>query len=413
MHTGLSLVAAATAILGVVLFGARHLVSGLLYGDVAWGDLVVAMAIGSSLNVMVTIQLGYLRNSGRVGPFAGCTVALLLAESGLAVAMVAAGTGVWGLVAAPLVARAVFALAGWAWLARELPPALDAGIARDLVRVGAPLIPRSSLGLVDNGIDRVLVGWLSSVGHVGLLSMANRVGYSTFSLSTSIENIYMPQVYRQMFAGGPQAGAEIGRYLSPYIYLSLVPATIVVLFVQEILWMLTTPSFYGVAVPAAILTVYYGQMFFGKIVGAQFVYLKQTWYLVGLSVVRVVAHLAFVLVLVPVAGAVGAAAALLATGIVTDATGFVLAQRRYPIAYEGRVGGAMLLILYGALGWVVFATVSEVGYAIVLAGKGLLVLASLACGLRWRRQAAETLSAALTRIFSPAVAVREPRPKRL
>ena len=57
---------------------------------------------------------------------------------------------------------------------------------------------------------------------------------------------------------------------SAYLFYFLAAAS-AVLFVEEVLWVLVAPAFWPMKYMAAVLAAYYGQLFFGKVVGAQWV----------------------------------------------------------------------------------------------------------------------------------------------
>ena len=384
MHSGLVVILAMTVILAGVMAAVAAPVAGWLVGDAAWGPLLWLMALTSALGVMVTVQLVYLRNRGYATQYMVASVGALVFETALTVAgVVVADLGVWGLVAGPFVAKLVVGAILWVRMAIELPPRLDRIKIGELLRIGLPLLPRTCFGVADNGVDRVLVNWLQSLGQVGLFGIANRIGYSVFSLMTAVEQLYVPEVYRLMFQEGPHGGTRIGRLLSPYFFASIVVPALVVLFTEEMLWVLVTPAFYGVHTAAAVLATYYGQMFFGKIVGVQFVYAKKTWYTMPFAVLRLIVHLVAALLLIPSFGATGAALALLATGVLVDGLAVAVAQRAYRIEYELRVVVPGLALLYGAAAWIVGTVVLEVAYAARLGGKLAIVAGLLLLGRRW------------------------------
>jgi len=388
MHSGLAVIALMTVGLGAVLVAVSAMLAEWLYGSASWAPLLVVMGVTSSLGVVVTACLSYLRNRERASAFMRWSVAALLLESALAVALVAgAGLGPWGLVLGALAGKVIVAAAMWVSLARELPPAFDGAMVREMLGIGVPLLPRTCLGVADNGLDRLLVNWLSSLGQVGLFGMANRVGYSVFSLMTSLEQVYLPPVYRSMFSGGADAAARLGAYLSPYFVVSVAVPALVALFVEELLWVLVTPLFYGVAPIAAVLAGYYGQMFFGKIVGAQLVYAKKTWYSSPLAAVRLGVHLVAALLLVEPFGALGAALALLATGLVADALGVVVGQRAFRIAYELRIVVPGMLCLWAAVLWALAGPWLGWPYAARLGGKAVIVASLLVLAGRWLKPA--------------------------
>jgi O-antigen/teichoic acid export membrane protein len=384
MHSGVLTVAASSAVLGVLLFAIRAPLAQRLYGDTRWATLLVVMALTSSLGVIASAYLSYLRNRERATAFMRWSVAGLVIESACAVALVAlADMGPWGLALGSFIGKLLVAVAMWVTLAIELPPAFDPRMVREMLGIGVPLLPRTCLGVADNGIDRLLVNWLSSLGQVGLFGMANRVGYSVFSLMTSLEQVYLPSVYRTMFQGGADAPARLGATLSPYFVASVAAPALVALFVEELLWVLVTPAFYAVGPIAAVLACYYGQMFFGKIVGVQLVYAKKTWYSTPLAAMRIAVHLIAAMLLIEPFGALGAALALLVTGAVADTLGVMVGQRVSRVAYELRVVVPGMACLYAAVIWSLAGPWLGLPYGARLAGKAVLVLALLTLASRW------------------------------
>jgi O-antigen/teichoic acid export membrane protein len=383
MFSALVIVAAGTAASSLVLVSLRGWLSSMLYGTPDRGGLIVVVALTSVVGILVTLQLVYLRNSGRARAYLGYNVSSLLLESGLAVALVVGGTGVWGLVLAPLIGKLVVAAVLWWRFVRECGVGFDRREARDLLAIGTPLMPRTWMATADNGVDRVLISWLASLGQAGLFAMAHRVGGSVFAVMTSLEQVYVPQVYRLLFRGGPGTARDIGRYLSPFFYASAVVSVITILFIEEVLWLLVTPAFYGVQFMAAILAAYYGQMFFGKLVGVQFAYLKKTWYATPFALFRLLVHGALAVWWIPAGGAVGAALALLIAGIVVEGTAVLVAQRTCPIRYEMAVVLPVLGLMYGAVTWVLLTGTLAWPYGLRLAGKLTIVAVVLCLGFRW------------------------------
>jgi O-antigen/teichoic acid export membrane protein len=386
MHSGLAVAFGGIFLLGLLLVLYRDRISMLLFGVPDWGALCVAMAATSSLGLLASIHLGYLRNRERARSYMVYEVAGVVGEVGSAVALVTAGFGVWGIVFGALGTKILLVVMLWVRLARELPPGLDMRLAGEVLAVGLPLLPRVLVGSVDNGVDRVLVNWLRSLGQAGLFGIANRVGHSVFAMSTSLENVYIPHVYRLLFREEREAaGRAIGCYLTPYFYASILIAALPVLFLEEALFVLVTPAFYEVKYIGAILATYYGQMFFSKVAGAQLIYVKKTWYATPMAALRLAIHLMFAVLLISHFGVLGAAFSLLATGIVVDSLAFAVAQREYPIRYDFRVVVPLIALLYGCLAWVLIAGLGGAPYGVRLVGKLALLAVLLAYGGQWLR----------------------------
>lgn len=384
MHTAYGLVAAGAVGAALVMLAVGPALSRLLYGDADRAPFLLAMAGASTLGVLATIQLVYFRNRGRARTYMVFNLANLVLETAATLVLVTVmDAGVWSIPLGMLAGKAPIVASGWILIARELPPSLDGRLARELLGIGLPLMPRVMVSVADNGIDRLSLNWLVSLGQAGFFGLANRIGYSVFSLMTSFEQLYVPQVYRVMFEGGADAGARIGRILTPYFYVSILAAGVVVLFVEEVLWVLVAPAFWPIKYAGAVLATYYGQLFFGKVIGAQWIFLKKTWYATPASVARLALHLALTLLLVGPFGALGAAAAVLAAGTIVDGVSLAIAQRQYRIVYELHVVVPMMVLFYASMSWVVLPIVTPVPYGMHLAGRVALFGLMAAAGMKW------------------------------
>lgn len=384
VYTAHALVVAGAVAMTAVLLAVAPALSHVLFGHAAHAGLLLAMSLASTLGVFATMQLVYLRNRGRARTYMVYSVSSLALETtATLVLVVSAGAGVWAIPLGMLIGKTVVVGTGWVLLARELPPGLDGRLARELLAIGLPLVPRAFTGVADNGVDRLSLNWLVSLGQAGFFGLANRIGYAVFSVMTSFEQLYIPQVYRLMFQGGPAAAERIGRYLTPYFYLSSLIAATVVLFVEEALWVLVAPAFWPIKYVAAILAAYYGQLFFGKVIGAQWVFLKKTWYATPVSLVRLTLHLGLTLLLVGPLGALGAAIALFVAGTVVDGVCLVIAQRQYPVAYEVRVVAPVMALLYAAAFWGVVPAFWPVTYGAHLTVRLIIFAMLLGMGGRW------------------------------
>ncbi len=396
LHSGLALVALSSLALAVVLFLGRDAVAALVLGDPRWGALLVTVAATSALGVLASVQLMHLRNRDRVREFIALTIGGLVLESGLAVGLVVVGgLGVWGLVLGGLLGKSIVVAVMWARLARELPPGFDAGMMRDVLGVGLPLVPRAGIGVLGTTVDRLVLGWLGSLGQVGIYGMANRIGASMFSLAAALDQVFIPQMYRFMFQEAPDRAARIGRFVAPYLYVSVLGASLVTLFTEELLWTLVTPAFYSVWPVAAILATYYGAMFFGKVSGIQFIYAKKMWYGTPLALLRLVLQIPLALALIGRFGALGAALSLLVSGMAVDGLAFVLGQRLCRVAYPPGVVLPLLALLYAAPAWVLGSAALDATYGWRLAGKVVIATLVLAQGRRWMRPVAEQVVGAL------------------
>ena len=304
-----------------------------------------------------------------------------LLSAALSVGLVAGvGAGVVGLVAGQLLAGVViFMIIGVRFL-RTNPVMFDRVLLVDALRVGYPLMPRVLLGVVGNNIDKYLVGRLTSLGGVGIYSIGQRVANIGFTYMTALQNVFGPQVYTRMFSSDPDAGAAIGRYLTPFAYASTVLAFLIAVFAEETLTLLA-PASYRAAIPiVTILASYYAILFFGKM--PQMAYARKTYLISVIGAASTGFSVAFGAAGIWLFGTVGAAWGALAAGVATTTLTVVVGQRCYRIEWERRKLSAIFGLLFLSAFMTMALRSAGTPYVWTLGAKGAAVAAFIWLGVR-------------------------------
>ncbi|MBI3011138.1 MAG: lipopolysaccharide biosynthesis protein [Candidatus Omnitrophica bacterium] len=377
---------------GALLYAARAWLSLVLTGSRSFGLVMWIQCLTVGVGLLGLLQLTGFRNGGRTRAYVAYSVGGVVLEHALAIGLVVAGhMGVLGVVVGQLGGKLIVLGLMWRQAFCGRRARLDPSLVRPLLAIGWPVLPKACVGVAEMLLDRVLVRWLGSLSQVGVFGLAHAAGYAVFSFLTSLEQAYIPQVYRSMFQADHDGGRRIGTYLTPYLYGSLAVPVLLVLFAEEALRILVPPAYYAIKDPLALLAVYYGQMVFGKIVGAQLLYRKKVWYTIPFGVARVLVHLGLALLWIPRHGAFGAAASLWVSGVLMEWLAVVVAQREYPIHYERRVVLPLVALLYASMGWVLLPRVAPLSYDALLCGKIVLLGAVGLIGMRWIPQLRESL----------------------
>ena len=132
------------------------------------------------------------------------------------------GTGVLGLVWGPLFSGTVIVALLLKRFLVILPPRLSWKILKDSMKVSYPLTPLALLGVLRTQFDKYMIALLNTTGGVGIYSVAQRITHVIFMYMTAIQNVFQPQVYKQMFDSGEAAGKSIGKYLTPKLFISYI-----------------------------------------------------------------------------------------------------------------------------------------------------------------------------------------------
>jgi O-antigen/teichoic acid export membrane protein len=354
-------------------------IAAFLTGRPDDGRLVVWTYWGAAIVAVKACFLVFLRNSGDAKSYVRYTLDDTVGGTVLSVVLiVAGGFGVLGLPMGTVGAGLVVLLLVLRRVSHEVPIAFSRAQLGSALQLGVPLLPRVFLRVVSANVDKYVVGVLSSVGTVGVYAVGQRIGYAVFTLMTAIENIYMPLVYRRMFAAGSDAADDLGRLLTPYAYLSVGIALAVAALAPEMVTVLAAPEYAGAIPIAALFAVHYGLMFFGKI--PQLTFAGRTGVISILAILATIINVLLAVIFVPRWGALGAVAAVLLGGILADGVHFVVSQRTYRIEWEYRRLAAMYALLGAMGGTVVMLALSPLPSVAGWGLRGAVLAAYVALG---------------------------------
>ena len=316
----------------------REPLASLVIGVPGSGTFLFWATISTALAGVKTYYLVFLRNEGNAMAFAWYSVDETVLSAGLSlVFVVALRLGVYGLVWGQFAASAlVLALLTVRFL-RRLPPTFDWPVLADSLRLSLPLTPRIFVGMIEGQSGKYLTGALSSLGGAGLFLIAQRIAQTVFQTATALQNVFGPEVYARMFGErGEEGRRSLGAYLTPYAYVTAALALAMVLLAEEATQILLSPSFADADVVVMLLAAYYAFLFFGKISGAQLIYARRTGLTSVMTFVGVGFSVALTALLVQRGGALGAAAGILAAGVLFGLVMLAIGQRVQPIAWEYR-----------------------------------------------------------------------------
>jgi O-antigen/teichoic acid export membrane protein len=292
----------------------------------------------------------YFKNTERAKEYVIYTIVGNIMNFVLSLFLVAyVGVGVIGIVYAELCSGLlVFGILSYKF-ARTFEFGLNRTIFRDSLKLSYPLTPRIVVGIIGSQSDKYLIGLLASVGGVGMYSIGQKVSYMITRYMTAMYNVFSPRVYETMFEGSSEGGKVIGRLLTPFLYISIAVGFLVSLFSEEMIWVVTPPSYHGAIDIVAILCVYYGLLFFGMVGGIQLLFSRKSSIISAISIVSICLTIGANVICISKWGAIGAAWGTLFAGVLSGAMYFAAAQRYYEIKWEyGKVMGICLTFVGGA-----------------------------------------------------------------
>jgi len=300
----------------------------------------------SSINQFYFIVL---KNEGKAGQFSKFNVILSIIYFIVSIFLVAIlRIGVWGIVIAQFIAGLVVFSILSVIFTRKRGFSLSKLLLLESLKLSYPLTPRLFLGVLGTQFDKYMIGLLATLGDVGVYHIGKKISYLAFNLMTAVQNVYNPQVYKKMFENKPNASSEIGKYLTPFLYFSILIPLCISFFSEELLLVLTPSEFSGAIPVIMILSMYYGILFFSKIVGIQLIFSKKTFITSLLSILGLALNVALNIPLILTYGIIGAAWGTFLSGIISVTISSIIARRYYKINWEfKKVFGIISIFLLG------------------------------------------------------------------
>ena len=337
------------ALLGGLTYMLRGCLSKLIIGSAEHGNILFWAFCAQFFTSVSYYYLTYFKNSETAKDFAVYTIALSITNLIVSVFLVAyLRIGVIGLVYAQLCSGVIiFSVLSYKFIT-TLKPSFSKSIFIESLKISYPLTPRIFLGVISTQFDKYMIGLLATVGGVGIYSIGQKVSTMIFTFMTAIENVFSPQVYKKMFDMKEKGGEAIGKYLTPFAYVCISVALLVSLFSEEIISILTPPSYHGAIDIVIILSMFYGFMFFGKLNGNQLIFTKKTHITSLLTMVSIGLNVGFNIPFIMKWGTVGAAWATLLAGLISGAISFTVAQHYYEIKWEYKKIGAIFFIFFAS-----------------------------------------------------------------
>lgn len=227
-----------------------------------------------------------------------------------------------------------------------LPFSIKYSYFNEVIKISLPLTPRVLIGFIGTQFDKIILSQVSSLSDIGVYSVAHRIAMIIYMFMNALGRVWSPILYENLFDKKSEKDPDIS-FLSIFMYFSLIPAIILILFSQEILLFLPESYAWGYQI-IIFLSLYYSLLFFGKVNGPQLMYAKKTWLISGLSVLNVLLSIAITYPMVIAFDAVGASIGMLLSGIVMGLIYFYQANKHAYIVWDFSVIGILLLFLITA-----------------------------------------------------------------
>ena len=391
---------------GALCFLGAPFLSRLVFGSDVHVLLIRLASVSMVFGSLTFIPLAYARVEDRSTLFVAANLAKLgLAFTLNAVLLIGFGLGILGVFLSTLISSAVVGLALAAWTVRRVGVRFSRGAGRDLLRYGLPLVATQLATFIATFSDRFFLKAAADEAVVGVYQLAYQFGFLLASLGyIPFESVWAPK--RFSLLRHPERDAIYNRAFELENLMLLTCGLGIVLYVDDVLRIMTTPPFFGAASLVPIICIAY---VFQAWAGAHDIgiYVREKTEYVTLAnwVAAGVALVAYA-VLIPRYLGVGAALGTVASFFVRWALTYAFSQRLWPVRW--RWGPTLRLsALVAAIGGVGLALPVDSLPASIAAHTGLLLLSvplawALAVTPATREELRSMARAALARWLSRA-----------
>ncbi len=331
----------------------------LLFRDALAANTIRIAVWTAPANAMAGFLIELLRLSRRPWVYAGLAIGNLLLGVGLSILFVVGlGWGVSGAFAGPLLAAVLILPMGFWATRRLLVPHFSRQWLAKLLHVGLPLIPTALGGWLIAYSNRYFLLHYGSVADVGLLAVGNKASAPLVLFTSAFLTAWGPFAFSlQKQENALQVYAKALTY---FWIVAGAGVVVVALFAKEMLLIFTTASYLDGAAVSGLMALQVVADCSYYIVNIGLILAKRTRLLAYSVPAAAAACVIFNLLLTPRLGYIGAAlAAMLAYGVAAGLA-YVLAQRVYPIPYEGRK--VLMLIVLCVLAWLIALAANQLSF---------------------------------------------------
>jgi O-antigen/teichoic acid export membrane protein len=336
VSTGIALTAIVTAGAMLPAHVLRDQLSRVLLGTPEYGT-ALSLALWSVVasNVLAS-SLAYLRARKLSRAYTLLSVAHLVGALSLNLVFVVwLRRGVEGILLSQLLVSGALAIGVTAWVLRRTGVAISAPTVRTMLAFGIPMTGWSLAYFVVHGADRLALSGVASLTDVGVYSLANRFGTSLLVFVVTPFSCFWSA---ERFAVAKQPGGRdvIARIFTYFMVLLCFVGLAVSVWMDELVRLMASKEFWAAAAIGPVLVLAYVLWGAFDALTTGIVIEGGTKAVGVLTAMAAAVHVALCVGLGHVFLTAGVAWAKVITAAVLTVGVYVIAQRRYPIAYEVR-----------------------------------------------------------------------------
>lgn len=213
----------------------------------------------------------------------------------------------------------------------SLPKFIFQDLKKALI-LGLPLTPTFFFGVLNTQFDRYMLGMLNNLSGAGIFDIGQKIANTSFSFTSTLQNIFEPEIYKKMFSNKQNQKNSIGDYLLPFFFLSSVFSFFLIIFSVDLVYFLLPKEYSKSSTVISLLSFLYLIYFFGKI--PQLLFVKKTKIITILSVISIGLNIILNFFLIKTYGFIGATYGTLISGTLSTLIRFIYSQKYYYIKWR-------------------------------------------------------------------------------
>lgn len=220
---------------------------------------------------------------------------------------------------------------------RTIKARFDLKILVKSITYGIQVIPKTFSGFINRIFDKYMLNNMVSLSAVGVYNISQNLGNALSMIMSSVSASFFPVGSKEIFDKGEKGAVSAGRLFTILAYLSIAPCLLVLLFSQEIIFILAPPSYYEAVDLLIIIAAAVSSFAFGKYVGMQYTYSRKVYLIYPITLAATIANVAANIILIPRYGLIGAAFSMFISAWVSNILITFIGQKLYKLKYEWNI----------------------------------------------------------------------------
>lgn len=365
-----------------------------LVGEAAIAPLLSLAAVYVVFESLHKYLTAVLQGLNEIPLSAGVNATAQIGRLVFAVGLVVAGFGVWGALAGYLLGFVLsVTIGGWLLYSRfyrSLPtaPAIEDGLVRRLLEYSVPLTATRGATVIDKKVDTILVTSLAGLTPAAYYAVAKQVADACVSPASSLGYTISPAFGEDKAGDRLERAARLYEYSLEHVLIFYIPATVgLVLVAEPTMRHVFGQDYLGATPVVQVFSLFILANAVNKITTDSLDYLGRARIRAIFKGGMAIGNVSLNLLLIPIYGATGAAAASVVTfGAYTLLSVYIISTE-LPIRFRVVTGSvARIGVIAGIMGvgvWLLLPYVSGVLSlgAVIATGGGIWLALSAAWGV--------------------------------